>query len=127
MTEHLYTETPRGKEMAILIGRFNVWALDYEYCGSKDDPYPLATDKRVIEFWRKYKDTPHSMFVSDDEAHVHVAEKLAEFGYPNASVMTFFELYEDSVPVGTPFAIEYSYEGGEDLIVYESLRWVEAR
>ena len=129
MTEHeyVYYGDLKLKYMIILLSEYGRWTED---CTDRDpeDPYPIATDKRVINLWREVRNMPRDFFTSDKELHTYVATKLTEFGYPYADPRVFCDdLREEFVLVGMKYAVDTDCDFGERLLVYKPIEWYEAK
>lgn len=88
------------------------------------EPYQIAYDKRVIEFWLEHKDDKHYLEELDRynfEANPIKTEAMAYFeslGYSSMYFGGFSDIELEWVPIGSHFEIR-EYDGAESLYILD--------
>lgn len=127
MIERYYDKT--GKKVAVLVSYgygagWSTWHYD-----ETEEPFAIAFDKRVVEFWLAHKDDAAYVKAldayQDNETKKEARELFEQWGYNNVFFGGFDDIVLRWVKVGTLFRID-EYDGSESLVTLDDEIYAKA-
>lgn len=128
MVERYYNEDKTTIAVLVSYGYgagWSTWNNKYE------EPFQIAYDKRVVEFWLTHKDDKHYIDELDrfdfeaNEIKTEAIKYFESIGYKNVYFGGFEDIKLVWVPIGTTFKIN-EYDGDEGLYILDLSDFVVA-
>lgn len=120
MVERHYDKT--GKKVAVLVsyGYGAGWSTWYH--GEAEEPFAIAIDKRVVEFWLQHRDDAEYLKAldayKDNDVKRAASELFRTWGYEDVYFGGFDHIELRWVKAGTLFRID-EYDGAEGLVTLD--------
>ena len=126
MVERYYNKDKTAIAVLVSHGYGGGWST---WCGETEEPYQLAYDKQVVEFWLAHRDDDEyienlcDILKNDDQKEAE--EFFESLGYRHVFFGGFSQITLHWVPVGSKFEIA-EYDGAESLRVLDDISFAIA-